>query len=390
MPKRSSPPPSTARPPRANRAERVARLAKSRAARSGARSGTEIPATQPRRRRPASPPRSVSRSDLSQRRQTLRRKRGVNHLKQLWRLAFVGAAAVGLGWLMTQPIWVLSSPEQIHFKGNVTASEAALRALVPIDYPQSLLKLEPRQLETDLLAKAPLQSAQISRQIFPPGLQIQVQERHPVAIAELMDPLPVTESVATSDASTRNASTPSNASTSGASAPEKPAVSADRTPAVPPSPAPTRPTQVLLDETGEWVPLDHYQAQGQLFQLPKLKVLGMRAEYRQAWSELYQVIRQSPIQVSEIDWRNPSNIKLKTDLGEVHVGPYSPQFAQQLEVLDRMRHLANHQEANRVEFIDLRIPSVPRLTMKSELRNPSPEIAPDQSSEAPPTITSEE
>ena len=60
------------------------------------------------------------------------------------------------------------------------------------------------------------------------------------------------------------------------------------------------------------------------------------------------------------------NLKLKTDLGNVHIGPYGPQFSYQLEILDRMRHLPSHAEAGQIAFIDLKTPTVPRLQMKAD------------------------
>ncbi len=330
------------------------------------------------------PPSRVSQTDLSQRRHTLRRQRGFNSLKRTWRLIAAGGLATGLMWVMMQPLWVLEGPEQVKIEGAERISEPTLQALLPLDYPQSLLKVKPRQLESALQAGAPIQSAQVSRRLFPPGLNIQVVERQPVAIAELaLSASPARQTPATpppSDASKADLDT-SKADLNEVPPSETESNKADlnnpgdlnkteASTATPdkadPNKKQKRGTLVLLDEAGDWVPLDQYTNQGQVFELPKLKVIGMRADYRQAWSEMYPILRQSPVEVLEIDWRDPSNLKLITDIGTANLGSYSGQFAQQLEVLDRMRSLPSQKDADQVESIDLRSPTIPRLKMKAE------------------------
>lgn len=380
---------SLSRSSRSTRAQRQERLNQTRAKsagqpRSGARPDLGRPNfSKPPSRRPANasrrravPPNSVSRNDLSQRRRTLRRQRGFNSLKGVWRLAAVGSAAVGLGWVMMQPLWVLKTPEQIRIKGTNTISEEALQALMPLDYPQSLLRVKPQLLETALLEGAPINEAHVSRRLFPPGLTVQVVERKPVAIAELAinsrdaEATPAGESKAKSQAGNDGESATSQDSAEPdretSQTTEQDSSGDAGTASSPGDSSKKRGERVLMDEAGDWIPLERYTSKGQVFEMPKLKVVGMRVEYRQAWSELYPIILQSPVEVLEIDWQDPSNVKLQTNLGEAHFGPYSDQFSQQLEVLDKMRELPQHKDAERVAFIDLRSPAIPRLRMKSE------------------------
>ena len=247
-----------------------------------------------------------------------------------------------------QPLWVIKGPEQIRVGGFQTLDGESLKSLLPLEYPQSLLNVEPTELEAALLENAPLRSATVSRQLLPPGLRIQIQERQPVAVAEL----------AVKKGKDSPASDASDSSTASAAegAVDDPARSSTK--------KAKRGVRVLLDEAGDWVPLDQYAGEGQNFELPRLTVIGMREEYREPWSNLYRALSQSPMEVSEIDWRDPSNLKLMTELGRVHLGPYGNQFSQQLQVLDRMRDLPAHQQANQVDYIDLRSPLLPRLRMK--------------------------
>lgn len=306
---------------------------------------------------------------MAERRRNLRRQRGQRILKYFWRLLVVGAAAGGLVWLMGQPIWLLRSAEQITIKGNQAMSADSLKTLVPVDYPQSLLKVKPNALEKALLDQAPLLDARISRRLIPPGLVVRVRERQPVAVAELARP--ESKNKLRDQPSPAERSTPKRGETENGTADGGNEPRAARKLVTPPNkqleafqPMPNA-ERVLLDDSGEWVSLEQYDNPEGMFELPKLQVLGMRPEYKKQWPGLYEVIRQTPVQVQAIDWRDPSNLKLKTDLGNVHLGPYGSQFSYQLEILDRMRHLPSHADAAQIAFIDLKTPTVPRLQMKT-------------------------
>ena len=117
----------------------------------------------------------------------------------------------------------------------------------------------------------------------------------------------------------------------------------------------------MLDERGFWISLEQFTNLKSESELPKLKVLGMRPELRQSWTDLYQIIHRSPLQVTQIDWRDPNNLILQTELGTVYFGSYSPQFPQQLEALDRLRNLPKQSQFSKKDYIDLRDPSAPYL-----------------------------
>jgi len=73
--------------------------------------------------------------------------------------------------------------------------------------------------------------------------------------------------------------------------------------------------------------------------LPKLKV-GLPEQYRPYWTQLYQAVSRSHIEVIEINCQDPANVILKTELGLVHLGAYSTRLTEQLKVLDKMRQLS--------------------------------------------------
>ncbi len=266
---------------------------------------------------------SVSRTELAQRRQKLRLRRRIKFLQTAWRILAVSGLAGGLFWVTTLPDWVIRRPEQVAIEGNHYLPDQTIRALLPISYPQSLLRVEPQKITDTLKAKAPIAEVVVSRRLVPPGLVVQVKERFPVAIAfqtAADTPLLLQKSV-------KNQRSVSNIG--------------------------------LLDEKGLWIPIELYTSLDQSLKLPTLKIVGNFQQYRPAWAKLYREISRSPVKISEIDWRDPANLILKTELGVVHLGPYSSQFTYQLEKLDEMRKLPSHPSFSQIAYIDLRNPDNP-------------------------------
>lgn len=263
---------------------------------------------------------SVSQNELTSRRKQLRRARRIKSFQSLWRTLFVGGMATGLVWAITLPDWVIRSPGQIVIEGNHFLSAKAIRSLLPLSYPQSILQVQPQAIAKSLEAQGPIAKATVSRQLLPPGLTIQVKERKPVAIAK-----PPTSP----NSKTSNSNPPAG----------------------------------LVDEQGVWMPKSSYTELEQNLELPTLKVIGQNEQYRPYWSEVYQAVSRSAVEVFEIDWQNPSNLILKTDLGNVHLGPYSSRFSEQLGILDRMRELPTHVSPSKIAYIDLKNPDFPAIQM---------------------------
>jgi cell division protein FtsQ len=270
---------------------------------------------------------SVSQTELAQRRQKLRSRRRVRSLKTVWRILAVGGLAGGLVWVATLPAWVIRRSDQVTIEGNRYLSAQTIRALLPIPYPQSLLRIEPQSIERELTSKAPIAKVNVGRRLFPPGLIVQVQERFPVAIAL---------SVAVNNPNVYQAAIRSQ---------------------------PVSLKAGLLDEAGVWIPIEVYTSLNQSLKLPELKVTGNLEQYRPYWSQLYREITQSPVKVTEVNWQDPANLILKTELGIVHFGPYSPHFTYQLSKLDQMRKLSSMPDFNQIAYLDLRNPDSPMAQM---------------------------
>lgn len=269
----------------------------------------------------------TSQSDLSQRRQKLRRQRRVRFFQAVWRLAAVAGLAGGLVWVSTHPIWLIRNANQVKVEGNQFLPTQAVRSLLPIQYPESLLRVQPQAIAQQLKTKAPIADVAVSRQLFPPGLTVRIRERLPVALTLM--------SAADAQLLTQlgNKDTPISERLG------------------------------LIDESGFLLPLATFLVVERSIKLPNLRVIGDPQVYRPYWGQLYPQVSRSPVKISEIDFQNPANLVLKTELGLVHMGAYGLRFPDQLKVLDRMRSLPAQVNPTQIAYIDLRNPVAPMLQM---------------------------
>lgn len=268
---------------------------------------------------------SVSYEQLRLRRQQLKRQRQIRAWQGVWRSLLVSGIAATLVWLVSQSNWVIRQPEQITVKGNQFLSKEAILALLPNSYPQSLLKLEPQFLAQELKSQGVIVKARVTRQLLPPSLTIEVRERQPVAIAVDNFADLETEQISGSQVS-------------------------------------------LLDAQGVLMPQIHYHDLKENFQLPTLKIIGASHQYQPYWSNFYQAVSQSSVDIWSIDWRNPTQIFLQTELGKVNVGAYSEGFPEQLEVLAQMRTISTQLPGSQIEYIDLTNSKSPTIQVKKILK----------------------
>ncbi|MCT7954902.1 cell division protein FtsQ/DivIB [Laspinema palackyanum] len=276
---------------------------------------------------------TVSQSELVRRRRQLRRSRRQKVFQAGWQLLAVSSLAGFLLWTTTSPALVIDTPEQVEIDGNEFLSDRAIRSLLPLSYPRSILHVRPQELARELESAGTIAKATVSRQLFPPGLKVTVHERYPVAIANEGNAI-------------------------------GPGVPTATPPGLSPNPAVGSPgvrSVGLLDERGTWMPLESYTTLDPTAQLPQLRVIGPLEQYRSSWQSVYQSIRRSPIKIHEINWQDPANLILKTELGLVHCGPYSPRFAEQVTRLGQMGDLPNQIDLAQIAYIDLTNPDRPSL-----------------------------
>lgn len=275
---------------------------------------------------------SVSRTVLAQRRKKLRRQRQVRIIQAIWRTFAITGLAGGLLWVAVQPVWVLKNPKQVVMKsGNQLLSDETTQSLLVLSYPQSLWRIEPAAIANSLKKQPTIAQAIVRRRLFPPGLNIEIQERVPVAV--------------TQTPSGQNQTTGNKKVTIG-----------------------------LLDASGTWIPLEKYTSLNPNTKLPNLRVIGLPKQYCLYWTQLHQAVSQSLVKVMEIDCQNPANLILKTELGNVHLGVPGSQLSEQIKVLAQMRHLTAKLNSGQIEYIDLKNPEFPLVQMNQKDQKITPKI----------------
>ena len=171
---------------------------------------------------------SVSQSELGRRRKELRRSRRVKFFQRCWQTVAVSCLAGGLIWVSTRPGWVIYEPEQVEIEGNQFLSAQTVRSLLPLDYPQSLMHLQPQAIAEKLESAAPIAQATVTRHLLPAGLTVRVKERFPVALSQLATPTEVVANPQAVKETTDAASAPKPATAA-------PAMRFRATPSPPPS-----------------------------------------------------------------------------------------------------------------------------------------------------------
>lgn len=256
---------------------------------------------------------SVSPAELKTRRQELKRRRQLRLIQATWRSLLAAGMAWGLFWVFVQPHWAIRDPQQIDVEGNELLSPQTVRSLLSLSYPQSLWQLEPQKLSQQITATAPIAEARVIRSLLPPRLTIEVEERHPVAIA--VSPI-------------------------------------------------QQQTLGFIDEQGILIGKESYVGLADRQKLPKLKIIGFSADRPFNWPAIYQALEAASLtETLTLDVQNPQNLILKVDIGDVHLGPYTPRFPEQLMALGRLRELGDRVEADSIDYIDLTNPNSPTVQL---------------------------
>ena len=291
----------------------------------------------------------ISRIELAQRRKQLRKQRRNRLLQTSWRSVVVMGLATGMVWVIAQPNWVIRRAEQVTIEGNRFLATQTIRSILPIQYPQSLMKIQASEISQALTTKAPIAEATVERHLFPPSLVIKVREREPVAQVFL-------------STNPTNPDPPKDAKKALEKSGDKPAEKPTER-SIEKSALADRP-HGFLDENGMLLPLESYSNLTQDMKMPDLKVIGDPDLYRRQWSALYPIVRRSPVKIELIDWQNFGNLKLQTELGMIHVGSLGRLFPSQVRALDKMRQLPNRLPPAQIDYIDLRNPSAPIVQLK--------------------------
>lgn len=250
---------------------------------------------------------SFTNEELRDRRRQLRKERQVRTLKVSWQVLLLSSIVGGVIWGVTRPDWTISKPQQVSVAGNKSLTESAVRNMLGLRYPASLLHIEPQALNAKLLSQGSVIKATVHRELIPPRLYVQIRDRLPVAVVDRSINSKVTKG--------------------------------------------------LLDETGQWLPLTSYSLKAD--QIPKLRLIASQS--CPGWSELYRAIQQSPVQINEVDCQDPLHLTLVTEIGMVRIGEFDR--TKIYKQLQRAHELRNWQQSTPLKnaIVDLENPQSPKL-----------------------------
>ncbi|MEN9230039.1 MAG: hypothetical protein Q6L68_03960 [Thermostichus sp. DG02_5_bins_236] len=260
-----------------------------------------------------------TREELLQRRRLLRQQRRSRFWQGSWRLTSSMAFLVVLVLGLRQPYWQIRQPEQIQVEGADWVDPAWVRAQLPLRYPLDIWQVQPVVLEGALLGSptrpSPIESVQVQRRLLPVGVIVQIRERQPIARAIRGDQLG------------------------------------------------------LVDIEGNWLALTSFQNSSvpdrSTRPLPQLELLGWENHTPEQWALLLNTLQQSDVPIEAVNWQGGEAITLRTELGDVYLGPISDRLALQIQTLNQMRDLRRYCDCTpeQIVHIDLTSPTVPTLQL---------------------------
>ncbi|AFY72668.1 cell division septal protein [Synechococcus sp. PCC 7502] len=224
-------------------------------------------------------------------------------LKMAWRIFVSSGILIAGVWLVSLPMWNLTSSNQIQVQGVRLLSANQLKEQIVIQYPLYIFRVQAQAIAAQLEKKAPVYNVVVKRSLFPLKLTVIVQERQPVA----------------------------NAILDGQSG--------------------------YIDLKGVWISEKSYPPN---LKKPELTVLGINQRVLGLWRRLYTQISRSPIKIFKLDFRSADNLILSTELGLIHCGDYTyDKMEKQIQMLDRLRNLPKSTTNLKFTHIDLINPNFP-------------------------------
>lgn len=256
------------------------------------------------------------RLSLVERRRQLRQQRHSERWRLLWRFGLTAGLCTGCFVLLQQPWWLLEGEHQLTIEGLIRLRDREILDLLTLSYPVPIWAVQPQQLEASLRQYPLIQSAAVERRLLPLSVRITLVEREPMATSTL-------------------GTVPG-----------------------------------IVDRAGVWVPQNIYT---NLPQLPNLRLEGYETQPPEQWQHLLALVDRSPVVIQLLDWRDPENLVLGSELGSVHLGSVvfsdtglgEMQLQRQLQALDQLRDLEAHCQCERsdIAYIDLRNPGNPTISL---------------------------
>ena len=102
---------------------------------------------------------------------------------ELWQLLFFSITSIFLIFTFLNQAWSPISFEQTKITGLSGITKNNIKKTTGIFYPKNLLELNPKEIEYYLKKNLPIKNVSVSRNFFPPEININIIERKPIAFA---------------------------------------------------------------------------------------------------------------------------------------------------------------------------------------------------------------
>lgn len=259
-------------------------------------------------------------NEIQDQRQALKRQKQLAKMQGVWRSMLMVGFTTGLIWSSFQPQWTINELEQVEIQGNEYLSTEAIKNIVKETTEQSIITLTPDRIESILQNQAPISQVTVSRDLYPPRVTIAIEERPPVALTL-------------------------------------------------PNPTAINPLEEgYLDEKGNWMSKENYQSSA-TFPTVDLKVIGYRHQYRLQWAQIYPQLQALPLEIKTVNWQNPANLILETEIGEVHFGGNLESLPKQLETLAQFPTSPETASGESIDHINLKNPDFILIEAPSPNKN---------------------
>ena len=106
-----------------------------------------------------------------------------NFLREIWQLTFFSSISILLIILYLDQAWTTIKTEHIQINGLSGLTKKDIEKATNGFFPRNSLELNPKEIEASLIKTLPIKSIAVNRKFFPPGININILEREPVAFA---------------------------------------------------------------------------------------------------------------------------------------------------------------------------------------------------------------
>ena len=223
----------------------------------------------------------------------------------LWRSILLTSLVSSLLAITIIPQGKIKHPNQVQIKGAELIANSTIYRLLNVQYSEFIWQIPTHRLSQNLESIPAIANVKVSKKIFPPLLQIFIEERNPVAVA-------ISQSSS---------------------------------------------EWGFLDAQGVWLEPKYYQNDRGKVLGSQLKVINFDPSYASLWSEIYSLVQSNPnIRVKEVQWDKSGNLYLKTDLGKVYLGSDSSRLAEQFAAIANLKNLPKYLNPTQIHYIDLTNP----------------------------------